>query len=496
MIVLYIAIANFAFHMAFSGNYGFFRDELYYIVSGQHQQFGYVDFPPMIALLGALMYTVSQDSLVAIHIIPSLAGAGLVFASGMIARELGGKRTAQVLTALATMFTLVFMASASEFTMDILDALWWTLIALVLIRLIKTNNPRLWILFGLVAGSGVLTKLTMLFFLFALLIAILFTPARSYLRTKWFWLGALIIVLFLSPMIIWNVQNHFPTVQFYFNYGGLTGGGPPGFFLFQLIGMNPLNIPLFFAGLFFYFKRAQIKSLRVIGISYLVLYVLFTILNAKSYFLTPAYPMLFAGGALFFENAFRRRRWITPALGAGIVITGILFAPLLMPILPPATFVNTYEVLTPLGNGGAGQANSGPFPQYLGDRFGWDTMTLTVSGVYNSLSSQEKSEACIFTANYGEASALTFLGRAYGLPPVISGHNNYFIWGPGSCNGQVIITVGLSMSDDLKSFDNVSQAAIITCTYCMNNENNLPVYVCTNPAISTQDAWASVKHFN
>src|SRR5579872_144490 len=188
-VLLYVALTNFAFHMAFSGNYGFFRDELYYIVSGQHLQLGYVDFPPLIALLAALMYTISQDALVAIHVIPALAGAGLVFTSGMITRELGGKRNAQVLTALATMFTLVFMASASEFTMDILDALWWTLSAYVLIRLIKTDNPRLWIYFGIVAGLGVLTKLTMLFFLFAIFVAVLLTPARSYLRTKWFWLG-------------------------------------------------------------------------------------------------------------------------------------------------------------------------------------------------------------------------------------------------------------------------------------------------------------------
>jgi hypothetical protein len=206
--------------------------------------------------------------------------------------------------------------------------------------------------------------------------------------------------------------------------------------------------------------------------------------------------MLFAGGAFFLENAIHRRRWVGPLLAGGIVITGLLFAPLLMPILPPATFVHTYEALTPLGNGGAGQANSGPFPQYLGDRFGWDTMTSTVSGVYNSLSPQQRSDACIFTENYGEASALTFLGQDYGLPPVISGHNNFYIWGPGPCDGKLIITVGLSMSDDLKSFNNVSQAGIITCTYCMNNENNLPVYVCSSPKVSTQAAWAATKHFN
>ena len=496
-ILAYIAAVGFVGHVLVAGNYGYFRDELYYIVSGQHLSFGYVDFPPMIAFLAAALNFIAGDSLLSIHVVSSLVGAFLVFVSGMIARELGGARRSQVLTAVATLGTLVFLATSSIFSMDIIDALWWSLCAYLLIRIIKRDQPKLWLVLGLVAGLGLMTKLTIAFFLFAIIVGLALTPSRRYFRTKWFWLGGLISFGFLLPYIMWNALSGWPTVQFYFNYGGLTGGGPLGFFLLQLFAVNLANVPLVILGLLFYFRGSSAKQFRAIGLAYVVLYVVFTLINAKAYFLVPAYPMLFAGGALFIEKTTRNRRWITPAYAVTIAIVALLFVPLVMPVLPPATYVNSYyESLTGLANGGAGQQNAGPFPQFLGDRFGWNTMVSTVAQVYNSLPPPDRSQACIFTLNYGEASALTLLGKDYGLPPVISGHNNFWIWGPGTCSGSVIITVGLTQSQDLQTFSNVSQAGLVTCQYCMNEENNLPVYVCTQPKITTQSAWAAVKHFN
>ena len=495
-ILVYLSLIDFVGHMLVGGDYGYFRDELYYLVSGQHLQLGYVDFPPMIAYLGAIMYVLADDSLFAIHIIPAVVGSCLVFLSGIIAREIGGGRKAQVLSATATLGALVFLATTSIFSMDILDALWWSLCAYILIRIIRRNQPKLWLAFGLVAGLGLMTKLTITFFLFALIIGLLATPARSHLKSKWLWLGVLIASLFILPYIFWNAVNGWPTVQFYFDYGGLTGGGPIGFLVYQLLVINPVNIPLFVAGLIFYLRNPAGKPYRVLGLAYVVLYVLFTVINAKSYFLAPAYPMLFAGGALFFERSLERRRWLQPAYIATIAVVALLFVPALMPVFPPQTFVKTYSSLSPLLNGGAGQANDGPFPQYLGDRFGWNTMTATIASAYYSLPAQERSQACIFTENYGEASALILLGKNYSLPPVISGHNNFYIWGPGSCKGQMVLTVGLSLSDDQKTFYNVSQVALVTCNYCMNGENNLPVYLCTNPKVTGSIVWTDVKHFN
>lgn len=498
-LLAYLALGNFVGHMLVANNYGYFRDELYYLAAGRHLAFGYVDFPPLIAFLAALMDLLTRDNLLGIHVISALAAACLTVVSGLMARELGGGRFAQVLAALASTFTVVFMATGSIFSMDVLDTLWWSLGAYVLIRLLRRNQPRLWLVFGLVAGIGLLTKLTILFFGFGVVVGLLLTPQRAHFRTKWPWLGGAIAALFALPYALWNLVNGLPTVEFWGHYGGLTGGGPISFFATQLFTINPFMIPMVIAGLVFYFRTPEGKLFRALGWTYVVLYVVLTLINAKAYFLAPAYPILYAGGAQVFERALAARprwRWVGPAYASVMIVSGLLLAPLAMPVLPPAAFASHYGFLTGSGNAGAGQSNAGTFPQYLGDRFGWDTMTATVAKVYDGLPPTEQAQTCIFTTNYGEASALSLLGGRYHLPPVISGHNNYFLWGPGSCSGKVVITVGQTLADNQQSFGSVVQAATITCAYCMANENDVPVYICTQPKGDVRTIWPRVKHFN
>ena len=497
--VLMVAALDFAVHMLSAANYGYFRDELYYIVSGQHLQLGYVDFPPLIAYLAAILRLLAGDGLVAIHVVPALAGAALVFVAGMTARELGGGRLAQLLAAAATAITAQ-MAFASIFSMDVLDALWWALASYVLIRTIRREEPKLWLLFGLIAGIGMMTKLTIVFFLFAIVVALLFTPRRSYLRTRWFWGGATITVLIVSPYIVWNSMNGWPTVDFYIHHGGLNGSGPLDFAALQLVILNPANIPLLFLGLHFYLRSRAGRPYAVVGLASVLLFFLFLLINAKPYFYEGALATILAGGAVVAEkrggSPGRRRLWLPAGLLLAIALGGVVLAPLEMPLLPPATFVSVYGGLTGIANGAASQGNAGQLPQYLGDRFGWDTMTATLASVYHGLGAQEKAQACIFTSNYGEASALTFFGRSYGLPPVISGHNNFYVWGPGSCSGQVVVAVGLSQADLLQSFNNVTATGVITCSYCVSYENNVTIYLATEPKISVAGLWPSLKHFD
>jgi len=496
-----VAAIGFAIHAIFANNYGYFRDELYYIVSGtQHLSPGYVDFPPFIALLASFLNVVAGDSLLSIHVASGFADACLIFVSAMIARELGGKRGAQVFVATATLFSGA-LAFGSIFSVDIFDALWWSLLVYILVRIIKRDQPKLWILFGVVAGIALNTKLTVAFFLASLAIGLALTQERKQFRTRWLWLGVLIAIAFTLPYAGWNAANGWPTVDFYIHHGGLNGTGPLDFIALQFLIANPLAFPLALLGLYYFFfvlRKSNGRSFRVLGFAFVILFLAFLLFNGKPYFMFAAYPMMFAGGAVLLENSsfIRRHNFIPKAYLGVIVILGIILAPLLMPILPPATFATTYGALSGVGNSAEGQTTSGVFPQYLGDRFGWDTMTAAVAQVYDSLPPQEKSAACIFTVNYGEASALTFLGRAYHLPHVISGHNNYYIWGPGKCTGTVIITVGESEADDLKSFYNVSAAGLITCQYCQPEENNLTIYVCTNPRAPEAAVWPTVKHFS
>ncbi len=260
-----IAGVTFLAHIAVANNYGYFRDELYYLEDGKHLAFGYVDQPPLIGWLAGLTDLFFHNALLGIHLIPALAVAALVVVAGLIARELGGGRFAQGLTAGATSVTVVFMATGSIFSMDILDALWWSLTAYVLVRLLRRGEPEWWLWFGTVAGIGLLTKLTMLFWGFAVVAGLLLTPQRAQFRTRWPWLGGLIAFGFLLPYILWNTAHGWPTWEFWHHYGGLSGGGPIGFFANQLLSVNLLNLPLIAAGLLFYFRAPTGKPYRALG---------------------------------------------------------------------------------------------------------------------------------------------------------------------------------------------------------------------------------------
>lgn len=491
-ILAYLALADFIGHMVFAVNYGYHRDELYYIVSGtQHLSLGYVDFPPFIAYVAALLNVIAKDSLLSIHVVPALNEAIVVFVAGMIARELGGGRRAQVLAAVSTLLTFALLAFGSIFTPDSFDSLWWSLLAFVVIRIVRRKEPKLWLVAGFVIGIGLMTKLTILFFVVALLISFLVFPSgRQYLKSRWIVLGGLLSVAFILPMIYWNSINGWPMVHFYEEFrGDVSGGGPLSFFSTQLALMTYLNVPIFLIGLYFYLRSGEGSQLRGFGLSYILLYVFMTVLDMKPYYLAPAYPMLYAGGAILIERSSASRKGVFRWFGsrpfiACVIVVAILLAPIAMPILSPPTVISKY---------GATNYQISPQP----DRYGWSMLVSNLYSAYNSLPASVKSQACIITSNYGEASAVNFLGRSLGLPQAISGHNNYYIWGPGSCTGNVLITIGFSLSDDQKSFANVTLLTTINCPYCINYETNLPIYLCNHPTFSSlASEWPLVRHYD
>ncbi len=491
-LIAYLALADFIVHMIFAGNYGYFRDELYYIVSGtQHLSLGYVDFPPFIAYVAALLNLISKDSLISIHVVPALNESLLVFVTGMIARELGGGRKAQILAAISTLVSLDLLAFGSILTPDSFDSLWWSLLAYLIIRIVRRKEPKLWVVAGLVVGIGLLTKFTIFFFVAALFISFLAIPSgRKYLRSKWIAIGGLLSVAFILPMVYWNSINGWPMIQFYQEFrGDVSGGGPLSFFFTQLAGISILNVPIFVIGLYFYLRSNQGSELRALGITYLLLYAFMTVLNMKTYYLMPAYPMLFAGGAILIERSsnakkgFFRRFGSVPFI-ACLIVVAMLLAPLAMPILSPQTLIKYY---------GESNYQASPLP----DRYGWSGMVTNLSKAVDTLPANVISQACIFTSNYGEASAVNFFGGSLGLPKAISGHNNYYIWGPGSCTGQVLITIGVSLSTVQQSYKNVSTLTTLDCQYCISYEQILPVYLCTNPNFTSLAAvWSGTKDYS
>jgi hypothetical protein len=478
-----VALAGVAFvaHVLVAGNYGYFRDELYYIADGHHLQAGYVDQPLLMGWLAALLRVIAGDGLVAIHFIPALASALIVIVTGLMARELGGSKVAQLVAGVAAVFTIAFMAAGSVFSMDVLDELWWALASLVLARLLRRDAPRLWLLVGLICAVALLTKLTVLFFGLGLALALLVTPERRYLRTRWPWLAAGIAFLGLLPDLIWNALNGWPTVEFYHTYRGI-GTNPLAFFATQLILMNPIAVPLAIAGLVFYFSKTG-RRYRLLGWTFVFVYLVLSLLRTKTYFLAPAYPILFAAGAVAFERLRLRGRlaWMRPTYVVLLALLAILLAPDVMPILPPATTVRSY----------------GPLTEPLADRLGWDSLTRTVEEVYAALPPAERAQACVLTSNYGEAGALAQLAVPGRLPPVISGHNNYYLWGPGKCTGQVLIGVGYAPAEFQRTYAQVVLAATERCQYCVSNEQDVPIVVASSPrSPDPRRQWSALKHYD
>lgn len=499
-ILVYLALVKLFLHLLTAGNYGYFRDELYYVAAGEHLDFGYVDFPPFVALVARLTRTLFGDSLLALHIFPALAGALVVVLAGLMARELGGRRFAQGLAALATLIAPNMLVFGTWLSMDSFDQLFWVAGAYVLLLILTRGNPRLWLVFGMIAGLGLLTKLTMLYFGLAVFVAFLITPARRQLLGPWPWLGGALAVVFLLPYIVWEIMHGWPTLEFWANYGAkIDPSSPVEFLVEQIVTMQPPTLPLWIAGLCYYLFARDGRAVRVLGWIYIILFVLFLVQNARFYFLAPAYPMLFAAGATVTERFLARRvwSWIKPAYVVVLAISGLIVAPLtVVPALP----VDTLARITGAAGGNGGvqieTREVAELPQNFADRFGWKNMTATVAGVYEGLPEDKRDEVCILTGNYGEAGAIDFFGPQRGLPRAISGHNSYYIWGPGDCTGEVVVSIGVPRDLLKAEFGKIQERASVKCEYCMPDEDGLPVYLNQEPKMPMSEGWPKFKHFD
>ncbi|HEX6817922.1 MAG TPA: glycosyltransferase family 39 protein [Ktedonobacterales bacterium] len=497
-----IAGISFVAHVLVGNNYGYFRDELYVMAMSQHPGFGYVDVPPLVPWITLIPRLLTGNAVWALHVISALVCAGTILLTGLMARLLGGSPWVQGLAALGSATALVLLAGGSTYTYDVFDQLWWALAATILIALLRDERPRRWLAFGAVAGLGLLTKETILFWGFALVAGLLLTSQRRLLFTRWTLLGGLIAVALFSPFVIWNAFNDWASLQYWAGYSANhSGGGTPlDFVANQILVMNPLSVPLWVAGLVYFFS-ARGARYRVFAWAYLILFVLFMAISAKSYFLAPAYPPLFAGGAMIFGNWRARWRAWGPRVVAGyavvLALVGILLAPAAMPVLPPAVYAHVYG---PSGNSGSQQESGDTYglPQSLADRFGWPEQVALIAQVYGTLPADEQREACIFTSNYGEAGALIEFGPRYHLPPTISGHNAFYVWGPESCTGQVLITINVPPQDAAQAYNSVTLAARTSCAACVSFENDTPILILREPKATASFAqlWQEAKHYD
>lgn len=498
VIVMVLVAIKLLVHLLTAANYGLLGDELYFLACGQHLAWGYVDQPPLVALLAWLARALFGTSVFGIHVIPALAGGGLVALTALLVHELGGGRLAQVMAGLGIVVASVFLTIHSYLSMNAIEPLIWTGCAWLLVRMIKTGNTRLWLAFGLLAGLGLLNKHTTAMFGLGVVAGMLLTPARKLLWNRWCLLGGAVASVIFLPNLLWLIQHDFPMVELLANIResqrnvSLT---PLEFVLQQVVLLNPVTLPLWLAGLGTLFFHREVKSYRVLGWAYLAVLGMLLVTQGRTYYLAPAYPMLFAPGAVALESWLQGAwlRWLRPVYLALLVAGGAILAPFYLPVLPPETYIR-YSKALHLSQVQIETHAMGRLPQLFADRFGWPEMAQTAAQVYQSLSPEEQAKTAIFAQNYGQAGAIDLYGPALGLPPALSGHQNYYYWGARGYTGEIVIALGANALDLSRFFGDVRQVAYVRHPYSMPYQN-FPVYLCRKPRRTLQEIWPEVKNW-
>ncbi|HXY11511.1 MAG TPA: glycosyltransferase family 39 protein [Terriglobales bacterium] len=473
--------------------YGYFRDELYYLDLARHLDWGYVDCAPLVAVYAKVALLVG-GSLAALRIISAIAGVLLIAITTLLVRELGGKRFAQLLAGISILLCPAYLVMNSLMTMNAFEPIYWMACALVLARILRTGNSRLWLWFGFLAGIGLENKHSTLSFGFAVVVALLLTQYRREFAKRWIWVaGVLALALFL-PNIIWQIRHHFPTIEDLENVrrsGKNVVLGPIAFMKEQILVMGPILLFVWLPGLAWLLQR---RTWRVLGLTFVVFFLLMEVSHAKDYYVFPIYPILFAGGAVAIEECLTNKAaWTHAAVITAIVIFSL-------PLVPMATWMLSPEHLL------AYQSASGIKPakqevrheslliQPVADQFGWPEMVREVAAIFDSLSPAERSETGIWAGNYGEAGAVDEFGPQYGLPHAWSRHQNLWYWGPPPQVYRNLVVIQWSR-DDVEDNCTSYQAFNHYERFGMGEENT-PIYLCRGVKFDIQKIWWHSHHWN
>jgi hypothetical protein len=480
------------------GGYDYFRDEFYYIACTDHLAWGYVDHPPLSIFILWINRMLLGDSIFALRLLPAMAGAVLVYITGLLVREFGGGKVAQLPACLAVAFAPIYLIVNSFYSMNTFEPLFWMSAAYIIIRIIRTGNQRLWLLFGAIAGLGLQNKHSMLFFGFAIVVGLLLTNQRKQFRSKWFWYGGLIAIILFLPNLLWQVTHDWAILEFMRNaqQWKIAALSPWEFIAFQVLFQQPFVVPLWLGGILALFFLEDLKKYRLFGVAFIALLVLFIVQRGKPYYLSPIFPIVISAGAVAVEQFVNRKnwRWLSNAYVVLLIFGGLVLLPLALPVLPVETYIRYAHALR-LQQPKLERHGDIEMPQVFADRFGWREMVAEVAAIYDSLPPDEKAVAGIYAQNYGEAGAIDFYGGQYQLPKAISGHNNYWYWGTRGYSGKIMIIVGGRAENHRKVYDSVVQVTTHRNAYAMPYENNLPIYICKKPKIPLTDIWIRVKHY-
>jgi hypothetical protein len=473
--------------------YGYFRDELYYLDMARHLDWGYVDAAPLVAVYAKIALWMG-GSLAALRIVPALAGTALIALTIFIARELGGGRYAQFLAGLAVLLSPAVLVMDNFLSMNAFEPLFWMGCMWVVARILRTGDSRLWLWFGVLAGLGIENKHSTLSFGFAVTVALLLTHHRREFARRWIWIaGAIALALFL-PNIIWQIRHHWPTIEDLANVrreGKNVVLGPIAFVKEQILALQPILLPVWLSGVVWFLRD---RRWRVLGLTFVVFFVLMEVVHGKDYYVFPMYPMVLAGGAVVLEMWLANRTsWTRATVVAIIVLASLPIIPLATWMLPPERLL-AYQHAIGIKPAKSEVHHESLLPQAIADQFGWPEMVREVSGIYNSLPPEERAQTGIWAGNYGEAGAINQFGPHYGLPRAWSRHQNHWFWGPPPQVFKNLIVIQWSV-DDVRDNCTSFQAFEHYQRFGMGEEN-APIYLCRGVTFDIQKIWSHSHHWN
>lgn len=490
------ALVKLVLHALAVTNYGYFRDELYYIACSKHLAWGYVDHPPLSIALLALNRALLGDSLIALRWAPAVAGATVVLLTGFLVRRLGGGHFAAALACLCAVLAPVWLIVDHFYSMNALDTLFWTLGSLLFLRALDGPRRWTWLGLGLVLGLGTLNKHSMLWFGAGAFLGIALTPYRRLFATPWPWAAGVLAALLVLPHVVWQASAGWPTVEFMRNASGskMVHTGFAAFWGQQILAMGPGSLPIWLVGwgALWAWRPARPYAILFFAVAALLV----ATGSSRPNYLAVAFAPLFAAGAVMGERwtAPRRRAWIRPLVLVAVGGAGLVILPIGLPLQPVEQRI-AYARALHIQPRSQEHTRTGDLPQVLADMFGWEELTRKVAGVYRSLPAADQARCSIYTSNYGEAGAIDFFGPRWGLPPAISGHNNYWLWGPGGGTGEVMILVGGSRDDPHRDFQSVVLADTTDAPHAMPYENGAPIFLCRGLSMPLAARWPGTRHY-
>lgn len=486
-----LGLALFLLHMFTNHQYGFHQDELVVLDNANNLDWGFIEYPPLTPFLARIELTLFGPSLVSARTFAALAHSIVLVLTGLMARELGGRRLTQIVAALAAAIAPIALIQGSLIQYVTFDFLWSVLIAYLVIRLLKSEDPRWWIPIGVAIGLGMMTKYTMVMFVAGLLGGVLLTDARRYVRSPWLWGGVVLSLLIFLPNLIWQIQHNFVSLEFLssIHERDVQIGRAEGYLIEQfLFCSNPFFIPFWVTGLFYYFRNENGKRYRPIGWMYVIPFLIYLITQGRSYYLAPAYPMLIAAGAVVWQGRIdklpmQRARRAVGVTWAEIVIGALISGALALPIAP---------INSPLWK------ITSEVHDTFTEQIGWPEMVQTVAGIYADLPENEKARAGILTGENDEAAALNLYGGEYGLPKAISGSDTFWLRGYGNPPPETLIIVGFSEQDVNFAFEQCEIAGMITNPYGVENDLRDPpdIFVCRSSRLPWPEFWNRVKRYS